>query len=178
LPLRGGWSTGSGAPSAHPQAIDRSFATPTISAFLPVNIATGSGMSRASVTGSLRRHCAAGPRPPSSQRRRMQAASAPSRPRLVRMIGTRAPTHDASCIGTGEKRQALGQHVPGFEVGHYQHVGPAGSDQQFVADSPLERTGFELPVPWKTPGVLVRGGYVSPRLFLAKRNPQRGNEAV
>ena len=37
-------------------------------------------------------------------------------------------------------------------------------------DSPLERTGFELPVPWKTPGVLVRGGYVLPRLFLAKRN--------
>ena len=45
-------------------------------------------------------------------------------------------------------------------------------------DSAAEGTGFELPVPWKTPGVLVRGGYVSPRLFLAKRNPQRGNEAV
>ena len=31
--------------------------------------------------------------------------------------------HDAGSVSPSEKRQALGQHVAGFEIGHDQHVG-------------------------------------------------------
>ena len=34
--------------------------------------------------------------------------------------------HDAGGVRPGEKRQALGEHVAGFEIGHDQHVGASG----------------------------------------------------
>ena len=45
--------------------------------------------------------------------------------RLVRMIGTLRAEHDAGRVGAGQERQALGEHVARFEVGHDEHVGPA-----------------------------------------------------
>ena len=54
--------------------------------------------------------------------------------RLVRMIGHTRAQHDAGGIGAGQERQALGQHVAGLEIGHDQHVGPAGDRRDDVLD--------------------------------------------
>ena len=50
--------------------------------------------------------------------RRVSSESA----RLVSMIGTRAPNTIPAASALGEKRQAFGQHVSGFEVRNHQDV--------------------------------------------------------
>ena len=46
--------------------------------------------------------------------------------RLVRMIGTRAPSTRPALSALARKRQLLGQNVAGFEVRHQQDVRIAG----------------------------------------------------
>ncbi len=46
--------------------------------------------------------------------------------RLVRMIGTRAPEHDARHFGVGQIDELLGEHVAGLEVRNDENVGLAG----------------------------------------------------
>ena len=50
--------------------------------------------------------------------------------RLVRMIGTFAPSTMPARVRVGEERQALRQHVAGFQVGHDQHVGATGDGRR------------------------------------------------
>ena len=45
--------------------------------------------------------------------------------RLVRMIGTRAPSTMPAASAPGEEGQAFREHVSGFEIGHDQHIGAA-----------------------------------------------------
>ena len=42
--------------------------------------------------------------------------------RLVRMIGTFAPSTMPAAVGARQERQALREHVAGLEIGHDQHV--------------------------------------------------------
>jgi hypothetical protein len=56
--------------------------------------------------------------------------------RLVRMIGTFAPRRSRG-VGAGEERQALGQHVAGFEVGHDSTLArPATGEAIFLIARP------------------------------------------
>ena len=93
------------------------------------------GVPQAMAAAALARRAAATSTPTAQEASRVSSESA----RLVRMIGHARAEHDAGGVGAGQERQALGQHVAGLEVGHDQHVGPAGDRR----DDVLDRGGLE-----------------------------------
>src|SRR5271166_2336256 len=61
--------------------------------------------------------------------RRLRSESA----RLVSMIGTRAK-HNSRGVRFGQERQALGEHVAGFEVRNDEHVRVSGDRRYDLLD--------------------------------------------
>ena len=68
--------------------------------------------------------------------RRLSSESA----RLVRMIGTRAPSTIPAASAPGEERQALGEHIASFEVGNDEHVRTSGDGGYDLLDRRRLRT--------------------------------------
>ena len=65
----------------------------------------------------------------------MRALSA----RLVRMIGTRAPSTTPAASAPDRKVELLGQHVAGLEIGHDEDVRPPGHRRDDALLAPRRR---------------------------------------
>jgi hypothetical protein len=83
--------------------------------------------------------------------------------RLVRMIGTRAPSTMPAPRRGRQEGQLLGQHVAGLEVGHDQDVGAAGDRRddaldprrlQVIALSKASGPSSRPPVIWPRSAIL------------------------